>query len=604
LRPRPGPPEPNAAELVVVTGSDDESIGDLRSILCLYSFYDGSVASFRARGPLAREALLCAGSAAVLAAALAWLGPPGSDMAAHAYQRALFLEHGFTLWNNFWYAGRYSFVTYSVLYYPLAALLGIRLLAVATVTTAALAFAVVTGREWGPTARWSSRSFAIVWTGIVLSAAFPFALGVALALLALWALQERAQGLFVALALLTLAASPLSFALLTVIAAGVALAKRIELRRTVVPAGALAAMGGIELVLWRIFPDNGRYPFSGTDLAAASAFSVLGAMLVWRIERARILRMILLFYGLACVAAYLVPSALGSNITRLQFIAIPIAVLAASLRSWRPLPVCLLAIALAVSWNVKPLVRSVSQGAENDAAAQKYWQPAIRFLHMNLTPAYRVEAVDTVGHWPAEYLAASGIPLARGWFRQDDFPGNAILYGHLTRARYTAWLHGLGVSYVVLSSAQPDYSASDEARLLRSGTSGLRVALRMPHLTIFAVPNPSGILSGGLAARLVSLSQTRLVLWIAHPGRYRLAVRYSPYWRISSGCVVSRRDGMSDVLASRRGLIALSFDVDAEQALATFAGRSGRTCSRVDGRRSSEPQSDTHTSAPARARMD
>ena len=256
------------------------------SIRRLSTFYEGSLASFRAREPLAREALLCAGSAAVLAAALAWLGPPGSDMAAHAYQRALFLEHGFTLWNNFWYAGRYSFVTYSVLYYPLAALLGIRLLAVATVTTAALAFAVVTGREWGPTARWSSRSFAIVWTGIVLSAAFPFALGVALALLALWALQERAQGPFVALALLTLAASPLAFALLTAIAAGVALAKRIELKRAVVLAGALAAMGAIELVLWRIFPDNGRYPFSGADLAAASAFSVLGATLVWRIERA------------------------------------------------------------------------------------------------------------------------------------------------------------------------------------------------------------------------------------------------------------------------------------------------------------------------------
>ena len=74
---------------------------------------------------------------------LAWLGPPGTDLAAHAYQRTLFLEHGFTLWNNFWYAGRYSFVTYSVLYYPLAALLGIRLLAVATIALAALAFAVV-----------------------------------------------------------------------------------------------------------------------------------------------------------------------------------------------------------------------------------------------------------------------------------------------------------------------------------------------------------------------------------------------------------------------------------------------------------------------------
>src|SRR5439155_13986645 len=136
---------------------------------------------------LRREALLSAVAAGSLAAVLVWLGPPGSDLAAHAYQRADYLQHGFSLWNNFWYAGHYSFVTYSVLYYPLAALFGIRLLAVATVTTAALAFARVTGREWGPTARWSSRTFAIVWTGIVLAGAFPFALGVAFALLSLWA---------------------------------------------------------------------------------------------------------------------------------------------------------------------------------------------------------------------------------------------------------------------------------------------------------------------------------------------------------------------------------------------------------------------------------
>ena len=100
--------------------------------------------------PLAREAMLSAALAAASASLLVWLGPPGADLAEHAYQRTLFLEHGFALWNNFWYAGRYSFVTYSVLYYPVAALLGIRLLAVATVATAALAFAVVIGRQWGP----------------------------------------------------------------------------------------------------------------------------------------------------------------------------------------------------------------------------------------------------------------------------------------------------------------------------------------------------------------------------------------------------------------------------------------------------------------------
>src|SRR5437870_8097821 len=127
------------------------------------------------RHPLAGEALLSAAAAASIAAMLAWLGPPGSDLAAHAYQRALFLEHGFTLWDNFWYAGRYSFVSYSVLYYPLAAVLGIKLLVVATVAAAGYLFAVVLGREWGVAARFSSRAFAVVWAGVVLVGTYPFA---------------------------------------------------------------------------------------------------------------------------------------------------------------------------------------------------------------------------------------------------------------------------------------------------------------------------------------------------------------------------------------------------------------------------------------------
>ena len=66
------------------------------------------------------------------------VGPPGSDFAAHLYQSNLLENHGFGVWNNFWYAGRYSFVTYSLLYYPLAVLLGIKLLAVASIAAAAV----------------------------------------------------------------------------------------------------------------------------------------------------------------------------------------------------------------------------------------------------------------------------------------------------------------------------------------------------------------------------------------------------------------------------------------------------------------------------------
>ena len=112
---------------------------------------------------LTREALAASGGAAILSALLVWMGPPGNDLAAHVYQRAVYLQHGFALWNNFWYAGRYSFITYSLIYYPLAALVGIQLLAVATISAASLAFAVLVLRQWGAQARWSSRTFAVAW---------------------------------------------------------------------------------------------------------------------------------------------------------------------------------------------------------------------------------------------------------------------------------------------------------------------------------------------------------------------------------------------------------------------------------------------------------
>src|SRR5215207_649393 len=183
-----------------------------------------------------REAVLAAGAAASLAAMLFWLGPPGNDLAAHVYQRTVFVHDGFQLWNNFWYGGRYSFVTYSVLYYPLAGVLGIKPLAIASIATAALAFAVVVGRQWGPLARWSSRTFGVVWAGLVISAAFPFALGFAFGLLALWALQAGKRWQFGLLAVLTLLASPLAFLLFSILLAAVALDLHERGRRLLAPA--------------------------------------------------------------------------------------------------------------------------------------------------------------------------------------------------------------------------------------------------------------------------------------------------------------------------------------------------------------------------------
>jgi hypothetical protein len=529
--------------------------------------------------PLVREATLSAAGAGALAAVLIWLGPPGSDLAAHAYQRTLFLDHGFTLWNNFWYAGRYSFVTYSVLYYPLAALFGIRMLAVATVSTASLAFAVLLWREWGPATRWSSRTFAVVWAGIVFSAAFPFALGAALGLLALWSLQARRHGRFAILAALTLAASPLAFLLLTLLLAGIGISRWSDRRALLAPALTIVGFSAVEVLLSRAFPDPGRFPFSWQELTTVLTFCVLGAALTWRVERARSLRWIFVVYFVACLACFFIPSAIGENVARLRYAALPLAVLMLSLRRWRPLPVCLAALCLAVSWNLTPIAGSILKGRNDPASNAAYWAPAVAYLHAHLEPSYRVEAVETTGHWPAVYLAEAEIPLARGDFRQSDFPQNAVLYEELGPSGYLAWLRGLGVRYVVLTNAPPDYSARDEAKLLRSGHSGLRPVLHTKNLTVLAVPDPRPILTGPAPARVLRLTGTRIVVDLGRAGNYRLAVRFSPYWDANGACLIRRTDGMTTIAAQKPGRLELAFKVHPGSALAAaVVGERSRVC--------------------------
>jgi hypothetical protein len=514
--------------------------------------------------------MLAGAMAASLAALLLWLGPPGNDLAAHLYQRTLFLKHGFVLWNNFWYAGRYSFVTYSVLYYPLSAVLGIKVLALASVTAAALVFAVVVGREWGPAARWSSRTFAVVWAGTVLSAAFPFALGAALALLALWALQESRRGRFAFIVPLTLLASPLAFVLLAVVVAGVAAARRPPRRELLLPGGALLLTALLEVVLARLFPDGGRFPFPALGLIPAVAFCGLGALATCRVVSARPLTAIFGAYLVAVLVSFAVPSALGGNIERLRYAAIPLAALAAALVRWRPLSLVAPLVVVAALWNVPPLVANYRHAASDPASTAAYWQPAVRFLHGHLTPAYRVEVVDTVQHWPAAFFPAAGIPIVRGWYRQNDFVANEILYGRYGPAAYRQWLRTLGVRYVVLSAAPPDYSSRAEAALVRSGRAGLALVFRGRDVRVYELTHPRPLASGGAEVR--RFEPTGLLLHVPRRGSYRLAVRFSPYWRTFQGCVAPTADGMTRVYAFRAGSVDLDFKVNLHRGLETLTG--------------------------------
>ena len=262
-----------------------------------------------------------------------------------------------------------------------------------------------------------------------------------------------------------------------------------------------------------------------------------------------------------CVVLFLVPSSIGENIARIRFVAIPIAVLALSLRSWRPRRVALPVLALAISWNLSPLAASAAQGLHNPAASASYWGPAIVYLRSHLSPSYRVEAVDTTGHWPAVYLARAGIPLTRGWYRQNHFPVNQLLYrsGHLGRIAYVRWLRSLGVRYVVASRASPDYSSRAEWGLIRSGKSRLRILFRNPNLDVLEVPSPRPIVVGPGNPEVLNIGTSSLLLRlrVRAPIGSRCGIRRTG--RPRRMCVSRSPDGMVRLHAPRRGVVKLRF---------------------------------------------
>jgi hypothetical protein len=298
-------------------------------------------------------------------------------------------------------------------------------------------------------------------------------------------------------------------------------------------------------------------------------------MFTWRVENLRVLRYVFAVYLAALIVSYLVPSAVGENIARMRYAAIPLAVLIFSIRRWKPLVPGLVVLGLALSWNITPLVSSYVKGQEDVTANASAWTGAIHFLKAHAGPNTRVEAVDTTGHWPAVYLADANIPLARGWFRQDDFPQNQVLYSKLGPRTYLRWLRGLGVGYVVLPTAAPlDYSAKAEAKLIESGRAGLRLVYEDITTAIYRVPGFVPIVTGPGKPRVLKMTQERIVVGVGSGGTYRIAVRYSPYWRTSDGCLSQGKDGMLRLTTLHARVARIGFIVSADSALDQLAGQS------------------------------
>jgi hypothetical protein len=501
-------------------------------------------------------------------------GPPAGDDAAHLYLTQAWRDHGWQLWDNFWYSGRYAQVNYSLLFYPVSALIGLPAAVALSVAGAAAAFAALVRRRWPAVATGPAATFAVLLPLGAVAGTYPFLLGLALALGALAALAHGRTGWALAAIVLTGPAHPLALAFLVTVLGSIALASRgwWRERASVAVALALAGSCALQAVLLRGFSNDGaHYPFIATNAIAIAGFCIAGLLLTRGLPDQRPLRAVFVGYGVLSAVAFLVSSPMGGNAVRLlALMGAPLLLLPLSARGFRPRGVAVTVLAGVVLWQALPAVAGWRTVAESRAQHEQFWYPVMAFIDAHHRPGERIQVVATADNWEAFYLARRDVPLARGWFRQDDFPANRALYEELTPARYASWLRRTAVRYVFLPDDPLDYSARAEAELLRSGRSGLRTVARIGGWTVFEYPDARPIATPADDITVLDLSADAVTLSVRKPGTYRLRVRYTPYWHAQGApaCAAPMTPWGTELRVEEAGLVKLSFDV----RLGTFVG--------------------------------
>jgi hypothetical protein len=500
---------------------------------------------------------------AAVAGLLLVIGPAPGDAPAHLY-RTLLVRHGALVWDNFWYAGNYPLASYSLLYYLPAALVGNLPLVVAAAIVSTMLFSSIALREWGEAALWPSRVFGVLAAAPVFTGLYSYSLGFATMLGALKALQARRTWAAILLAALTIGFSPLAFAFLCLVLGSVFLARRRVSWRAVSIGAALAVIAGVELAALVLFPSrSGIYPFHWIDFAGVVLVTVLGALVARRAQAAAPLVAFYALWGLGSVVVYVVPSPLGDNWTRLSAFVFPLMLLTAALVGFRPRRLVAVALAVAFAYNVTPYLLLIPYRLDGRPATAAFWQPAVAFLRGHVKPGFRVEVVPTAAHWESYWIPKAGFPLARGWYRQLDEADNPSLYSkHLDATTYRRWLRANAVRYVLLPATLLDWDGGpQEAKVLRSPASGLRVVYRSPQWTIYELPHATPLVTGPGRARITTFGHTVIGGTVSAPGRYLLRAHYNPYWQLKGAVACVERAADTMTLLQFRGVGSFSLKV-------------------------------------------
>lgn len=446
----------------------------------------------------------------------------------------------------------------------------------------AAGFAMVVRRQWPGHAAGPAIVFAATLPLAVVAGTYPFLLALAPALFTLVAVQRGHALWATLLAALTAATHPLAFGFLvaTLICIAVSTPGWWRTRAGRLQAVGLGLVTIAQAVVTLAFSSPGtRYPFDDKDALAIGAFCIVGVALTWRLADQRVLRALFAAYGVLTAGALLVTSPVGGNVVRLMLvIGAPLLMLPLAARRYRPVWLATPLVAGALFWQILPAITGL-RGSDADADTSSFWKPVDAFLAEHAEPGFRVHVVATVDNWEAYYISRRGTALARGWYRQYDWPQNEILYEPLTPAQYGRWLRRMGVRYVLLPDDPLDAGGAREVTALRR-LSELEVVQETAHWTFFELRSPTPIATPAAGIRLTRMAPTRVEFDVGRTGGYEVRMRYTPYWRVTRGdaCIERRGDFGMTLRASRPGPVTVVFDVDLGTVARAAVGGDPRSC--------------------------
>jgi len=330
---------------------------------------------------------------------------------------------------------------------------------------------------------------------------------------------------------------------------------------------ALAAGAFIPAVALTVaFPEGGRQPFwtVGFLVTLAAALTVLALLpRGWRTVRTGAT-----VYAVAVVAALLVDSPMGSNVSRLA-VTFAAALLACALPvlSGRRSTLATGAILAFTVWMLWGPVREVAKVVDDPSTAAAYSAPLVEAVQARAQGPVRVEVPFTRAHWVENHVAGE-LPLARGWVTQIDTRRNALFRDDtpLTVPEYRAWLYDNGVAFVALPDVALDPAGRQEAELIESGVAPyLDEVWRNADWRLYAVEGSPGLASG--AATVTALEAQAVTLEARRRGDTLLRVRPSPYWRVTRGeATVAPAGDWLRVRAARPGTVRLEIRLLSGQA--------------------------------------